>query len=140
MTEAKPGKETTTRGGDERETRPLAAPLSVVRIEDAAERLRSEAQYRLGDRNAVTLTKDGSMRVQLVTLNRRARLQENDPEGSLSAHVLEGSVTVTVEGRSEHVTSGSVALVAAGHRWEISADEESLLLVQLSWPPEPASR
>lgn len=140
MSEAVPGNETTTRGGDERETRPLAAPLSMVQLSDAAQRLRGEEQYRDGDRNAVTLVKDGSLRVQLVALKRGARLHENDPEGSLSAHVLEGRATVSVEGATETVDSGGIAVIGAGYAWEIAADDESLLLLQLSWPPEPASR
>jgi quercetin dioxygenase-like cupin family protein len=139
MSQDTPGNETTTRGGDERETRPLAAPLSVVRVGNAADRLRGEEPYRHGDRNAVTLVKDGSLRVQLVALKAGSRLHENDPEGSLSVQVLEGRATVTVEDGSERLGEGSLAVVAAGHRWEVVAEDDSLLLLQLNWPPEPAS-
>ena len=140
MSEPVRGNETTTRGGDERETRSLAAPLSVVSIGDAADRLRAEEPYRDGDRNAVTVVKDGTLRVQVVALKPGSRLHENDPEGSLSVQVIEGRATVTIEGASEALGAGSLAVIAAGHRWEVVADEETLLLVQLSWPPEPASR
>jgi quercetin dioxygenase-like cupin family protein len=138
MSDATPGNERTTRGGDERVARPLDAALSVVMIEEAAVRLRNEQPYRDGDRNTVTLAKNGPLRVQLVALKRGARLHENDPEGALSVHVLEGSARVTVAGSTEEVTKGSLAILAAGQAWEVTADEESLLLVQLSWPPEAA--
>ena len=138
MSQANPGNETTTRGGDERESRPLSASLAAFHVPDAAARLRGEDPYRTGDRNAVTLVKDGSLRVQLIALKSGGRLHENDPEGALSVHVIEGTATVTVAGTSETLHQGGLAAVGAGHAWEVVADEDALLLVQLSWPPEAA--
>ncbi len=138
MSDATPGNERTTRGGEERVARPLDAALSVVTIEEAAARLRSEQTYRDGDRNTVTLAKNGSLRVQLVALKSGARLHEDDPEGALSVHVIEGSARVSAADSTEHLGKGSLAILAAGQPWEVTADGDALLLVQLSWPPEPA--
>lgn len=139
MSDATPGNERTTRGGDERVARPLDAALSVVAIDEAAARLRREQPYQDGDRNTVTLAKNGLLRVQLVALKPGARLHENDPEGALSVHVLEGSARVKVADSTEQLEKGSLAILAAGHPWEVTAEDESLLLVQLSWPAEPAN-
>ena len=67
----------TTRGGEERETRSLSAP--VMRFELAAEaaRLRAEQPFAEGDRNARTLVKVGAFRLVLVTLRSGAAFSES---------------------------------------------------------------
>jgi quercetin dioxygenase-like cupin family protein len=56
----------------------------------------------------------------------------------LSVHVIEGSARVSVSDATEQLGAGSIAILAAGHPWDVTAEADSLLLVQLSWPPEAA--
>ncbi len=53
--------------------------------------------------------------------------------------VREGRVTIHAGERSTDVGPGQVAAVAAGHRWWAEASDDSVLLLNLSWPPEPGS-
>jgi quercetin dioxygenase-like cupin family protein len=129
----------TTHGGEEREARLLSAPLMRFALATEAERLRGERQYSEGDRNAATLAKIDWFRLTLVALREGATFSEADQRGSVALQILEGRVTVRVADQSADIARGELAVVAPGQPWEAVAVAESLLLVQLAWPPEPAS-
>lgn len=57
----------------------------------------------------------------------------------MALQVLEGQVVVEVGDERAEIGEAEVAVVAPGHPWEAVAIAESLLLVHLAWPPEPAT-
>lgn len=130
---------TTTGGSDERDARSLIAPLLGFRLEEEAFRLRAESPYIDGDRNARTLVKAGAFRLVLVAFRTGAAFDENDQRGTLALHVLEGRLAVRVGQDGIEVGEGEVAVVPAEHPWAAVAITDGLLLVHLSWPPEPGS-
>jgi quercetin dioxygenase-like cupin family protein len=130
---------TTTGGSDERDARSLIAPLLGFKLEEEASRLRAESAYIDGDRNARTLVKAGAFRLVLVAFRTGAALDENDQRGTLALHVLEGRLAVRVGRDGIEVGEGEVAVVPAEHPWTAVAITDGLLLVHLSWPPEPGS-
>jgi mannose-6-phosphate isomerase class I len=129
----------TTHGGEEREARLLSAPLMRFELAAEAERLRAERQYTLGDRNAATLAKIDWFRLTLVALHDGATFSETDQRGSVALQALEGRVSVRVADQTADIGRGELAVVAPGQSWEAVATAESLLLVHLAWPPDPAS-
>jgi len=129
----------TTHGGEERDARHLSAPLMRFALATEAERLRGERQYAEGDRNAATLAKIGWFRLTLVALQDGATFSETDQRGSVALQTLEGRVTVRAADQTAEIGRGELAVVAPGQPWEAVATAESLLLVHLAWPPEPAS-
>jgi quercetin dioxygenase-like cupin family protein len=130
---------TATHGGEEREARLLSAPLMRFELVAEAERLRAERQYALGDRNAATLAKIDWFRLTLVALHDGATFSETDQRGSVALQALEGRVSVRVADQTADIGRGELAVVAPGQPWEAIATAESLLLVHLAWPPDPAS-
>ena len=124
-----------TSGSDVREARELTAPLEVFRLEEEARRLTSEREWS-GDRNAVTLAKEGDLRLTLVALKRGAVLDQVEAHGRLSAHVLRGSVTVRRGQEQAQVSAGEVAAVDSGHPWSIEANDESAVLLTFAYPRE----
>lgn len=128
-----------TRGGEERESRSLSAPLLRFDLSEEATRLRGERPYADGDRNARTLAKVAWFRLTLVALRSGATFSEADQRGSVALQVLEGRIMVEVGGETAETGEAEVAVVAPGHPWVALAVAESLLLVHLAWPPEPAS-
>jgi quercetin dioxygenase-like cupin family protein len=130
---------TTTGGSDERDARSLIAPLFGFRLEEEAARLRAESAYIDGDRNARTLVKAGAFRLVLLTFRTGAAFDENDQRGTLALQVLEGRLALRVGQDGIEVGEGEVAVVPAEHPWAAVAITDGLLLVHLSWPPEPGS-
>jgi quercetin dioxygenase-like cupin family protein len=129
----------TTHGGEERDARLLRAPLMRFELAAEGERLRAERQYAVGDRNATTLAKIDWFRLTLVALQSGAAFSEEDQRGCVALQAIEGHVVVRVGDQTAKIREGELAVVAPGQPWEAVATAESLLLVHLAWPPEPAS-
>lgn len=128
-----------TSGGEERESRSLSAPLLRFDLAEEGTRLRGERPYTDGDRNARTLAKVAWFRLTLVALRSGATFSEADQRGTVALQVLEGRVLVEVGDETAETGESEVAVVAPGHPWVAVGLADSLLLVHLAWPPEPAS-
>lgn len=135
----RPHRLTTTGGSDEREARSLVAPLLGFNLAEEASRLRAESAYVDGDRNARTLVKTGAFRLVLLAFRSGAAFDEHDQRGTLALQVLEGRLAIRVGLDGMEVGEGEVAVVPAEHPWAAVAMTDGLLLVHLSWPPEPGS-
>ena len=130
---------TTTGGRDEREGRSMIAPLLRFDLAEEAARLRSEAEYLDGDRNAKTLVKAGAFRLVLLAFRLGATFDESDQRGGVGLHVFEGRLALRVGQDEIEIGDGEVAVVPAEQPWTAVALADGLLLMNLSWPPEPGS-
>jgi quercetin dioxygenase-like cupin family protein len=130
---------TTTGGSDEREARSLIGPLMGFKLAEEASRLRAESAYIDGDRNARTLVKAGAFRLVLLVFRSGAAFDENDQRGTLALQVLEGRLALRVAGDAMEIGEGEVGVVLGEHPWTALAVTDGLLLIHLSWPPEPGS-
>ena len=135
----RPRRLTTTGGSDERKGRSMIAPLLQFDLAREAACLRAEAEYLDGDRNAKTLVKVGAFRLVLLAFRDGAAFDENDQRGSVALHVLEGRVALRVGDEATEIGVGEVGVVSPDHPWTAVALSEGLVLIQLSWPPEPGS-
>lgn len=117
----------------------MIAPLLRFELAEEAARLRAEAEYLDGDRNAKTMVKAGAFRLVLLAFRVGAAFDENDQRGSLALHMLEGRVALRVGEEEIEIGAGEVAVVSPDHPWTAVALSDGLVLIQLSWPPEPGS-
>jgi quercetin dioxygenase-like cupin family protein len=108
-------------------------------LEQEAETLRGERAYLEGDRSARTLVKSDWFRLVLVALRPAAVFDEADQRGVVCVQVLEGSLQLRAGDTSSEVEVGSLAVVGPGQAWSARTTRETLMLLQLSWPPEPGS-
>lgn len=67
----------------------LAAPLLLFRFAEEVARLKGEPDWA-GGKRAITLTKQGGLRVVLIALRSGATLDEHVAAGALTVQVLEG--------------------------------------------------
>ena len=130
---------TTTGGSDERKARSMIAPLLRFELAEEAARLRAEAEYLDGDRNAKTLVKAGAFRLVLVAFRIGATFDENDQRGSVALQVLEGRMALRVGEEAIEIAAGEVAVVSPDQPWTADGLGDGLVLIQLSWPPVPGS-
>jgi quercetin dioxygenase-like cupin family protein len=131
---------TTTGGSDERQARSLSGPLLRFEIAAEAATLRTETSFLEGDRNARTLAKAGAFRLVLVVFRAGATFDENDQRGSVALQVLDGRVDVQVGEDRIEIGAAEIAVVSPDHPWKAVATTDGLLLLHLTWPPEPGSR
>src|SRR3954454_23803874 len=88
-----------TSGTDSRGSRPLIEDLMVFSLPAEIDSLRTEDQYRNGDRNSATLAKEVDFRVLLSVLRPGATLDEQDGDARASLQILDGTATLTVDGQ-----------------------------------------
>lgn len=118
----------------------MSTPLQQFDLAAEATRLRAESAFREGDRNARTLVKAEAFRLVLVAFKAGAAFDELDQRGTVALQLLEGRLAVRVGEDDVGIGEHDVAVVPAEHPWTALAISDGLLLLHLSWPPEPASR
>jgi quercetin dioxygenase-like cupin family protein len=132
------GEYDSTSGSDTRESRALMGRLLVFDLHAEIRRLRSEEQWTDGDRNSVTLAKDVDFRVLLTVLRRGVTIDETDGDARASIQLISGEATLEADGRSIRLSSGQLAALDQGVAWNLSATEDSALLLTLAWPRDKA--
>lgn len=133
-----PGPADQTSGTDVRGARPLMERLMVFSLGDEIARLREEPAWQSGDRNSVTLAKESDFRVLLTVLRPGAQLEEQDGEGRLSVHLVEGRARLDSDGEEAELAAGDLATIDTDTPWRLEAQSESAVLTTLAWPGGPA--
>jgi hypothetical protein len=109
------------------------------------EQLKQEEVWRRNARNGKTLVKEGGLRVTLTALKANATMPDEHVDGRMTVQVLQGSISLRVgdlaaEGpgpppaaMTDRLRAGQVAAIDSAIPWDITADEESVLLLTIAW-------
>lgn len=106
-------------------------PLVHFRINEQLERLKQEPTWRGGDRNAITLTKEPTLRVVLIAMKKGATLREHQTSGPITIQAVSGSLRLSAGGQVLELGPREVAIIESAIDHEVQALEESALLVTL---------
>ena len=117
-----------------RPDRPVEGPLLHVLLAEQVDRLKQEPTWRERGRNAITVSKEPGLRVVLMVLGQGAKISEHQSAGPLTLHVLSGSVIFRSGGRAPTVAAGELLVLEAAIDHEVSAVEESVILLTLAEP------
>ena len=112
--------------------RPVMVPLLHVGLADQLDRLKQESTWRTSRRNAITLTKEPTLRLVLLLLGKGTKMPEHQAVGPLTLHVLSGSVAFRAGDRAEEVGSGELIVLESAIGHEVEALEESACLLTLA--------
>jgi quercetin dioxygenase-like cupin family protein len=115
--------------------RPVTVPLLHVRLADQLDRLKQESTWRTSGRNAITLTKEPTLRLVLLLLGKGTKMPEHQAAGPLTLHVLSGSVAFRAGDRTEEVSAGELIVLESAIGHDIEALEESACLLTLASAP-----
>jgi quercetin dioxygenase-like cupin family protein len=115
-----------------RPDRPVEVPLLHVRLAEQLDRLKQEPTWRERGRNAITLTKEPSLRLVLMVLSQRTKISEHQAAGPLTLHVLSGSVIFRTGGRADPLGAGELIVLEAAIGHEVEALQESTMLLTLA--------
>lgn len=107
----------------------LAGPLLAVHLAEELQRLHEEPTWRSGSRNAVTLVKDGALRVVLVALHGGATMEEHSARGPVTVQVLAGRLRFIAPGTSLEMAPGQLVALEPALLHEVTALEDSALLL-----------
>jgi quercetin dioxygenase-like cupin family protein len=115
-----------------RPDRPVAVPLLHLRLADELGRLRQESTWRTSGRNAITLTKEPTLRLVLLLLGKGTTMPEHQTAGPLTLQVLSGLVAFRAGDRAKEVGPGELIVLESAIGHEIEALEESAVLLTLA--------
>ncbi len=115
--------------------RPLAAPLLQFRLADEVARLQGEQGWTAGKR-AITLAKQGGLRVVLIALRAGAALDEHLAAGALTLQVLEGRVGFDAGAETRALLPRELLVIEPGLPHDVRALDESVFLLTLAQPIE----
>jgi quercetin dioxygenase-like cupin family protein len=114
-----------------RAERPADVPLLHTALAAEIERLRGEPGWETSDRNAITLAKQGPLRVVLVVFKPGARLQEHRASGPVTVQVVSGHVTLTAAERVVQLVTGDLVTLQPALPHAVEAVDESALLLTI---------
>ncbi len=112
----------------------MAGPLLCFGLEEQIRRLRDEPAPTSGNRNAITLIKDGPLRVVLVLLAGGSLLDEHTVPGPATILVGSGRVRFQARGEERELDAGALVAVESGVPHAALALEESALLLTVVDP------
>ncbi len=83
---------------------------------------------------AKTLYKNADFRVVLITMEPGAHMKEHHTDGSISIHVLKGSVRVNAQGQEHKLSTAGLFTLAPSIKHDVEALDDSAFLLTISWP------
>jgi quercetin dioxygenase-like cupin family protein len=83
---------------------------------------------------AKTLYKSDDFRTVLITMERGAQMKEHHADGTISIHVLKGSMRVQAQGQAHGLATASLFTLAPSIKHDVEALEDSAFLLTISWP------
>jgi quercetin dioxygenase-like cupin family protein len=83
---------------------------------------------------AKMLFKKSDFRMVLIMMDKGAILKEHHADGTISVHVLKGSIDFRVHGETHNLRTNGVLTLGASIKHELEAREDSAILLTIAWP------
>ena len=81
-----------------------------------------------------SLFKKPDFRMLLISMDKGAVLKEHHVDGTISVHVLQGSIRFTAQGEAHNLRVHGVVTLGASIKHQVEALENSAFLLTIAWP------
>ncbi len=123
----------TTTGSDERPAQRLAGTLLLFDLTAELTQLQAESEWVSGDRNAITLVKEGDLRITLTALRSGARMDPHRTDGYTSVQVMAGRLRI-VSADTHDLSTGDLLVIGKAVVHEVVALEDAAFLLTIALP------
>ena len=124
-----------TTGTAQRPGQPHSGNAMTFDLADEARRLRGEDVWQRNEHNARTLVKEQHLRVVALAMQAGGVVPQHLVEGSVTVHVLAGSVRVDADGRQIMLRPGNLLVLDYAIQFGIQAPEEAEILLTIVYGP-----
>jgi hypothetical protein len=111
--------------------RALDAPVVLADIPTFIKQLKSEKAWEEGDRNSITLFKNGRMRIVLVAMHKHAEMTTERPENIFSIQVLNGRLQIETTNGSIDAYEEQLVALHKNIDYKITAVKKSVFLLTI---------
>lgn len=111
--------------------RTLDDQILVFDLAKTIERIKQEDPWRKGDRNAITLLKNGSLRIVLIALRSQSEINFNQSGNMLSVQLIEGSAHINMKNQWAILRKGALVTLHEDVKHSLIALEESVILLTI---------
>ncbi len=126
---SKPGED-----GKTRVRQQLAAPALKICLPTAIKQQRKDdAWLRSSGRTATTLAKYPDLRIVLVSMAAKAKMQEHKAAGRVSIHTLSGCIRLRLLDQTVDVPAGHLLTLDCCVPHDVEALKQSTFLVTIAW-------
>jgi quercetin dioxygenase-like cupin family protein len=115
--------------------RSLDEPFLLFSLTETFEKIKTEAPWTNGDRNAITLMKSASMRVVLIALKSHANINFHHSGNPSSVQVLQGSANFHSRNNITLLQRGDLLTLHKNVEHTLTANEESVILLTIDVCP-----
>ena len=112
--------------------RPLTGPNLTFDLNSQLAELRREEAYQKHGRAGRTLARSGRMRITLVAMTRGNVIGTHQAESPMTLHVLSGHIRFRAGDGDHELGAGQLLFFGPGDAHDLTATEESALLLTLS--------
>ena len=112
--------------------RSLAGPVLTFDLPSQLAELRQEEAYERSGRAGRTLAKSGRLRLTLVAMATGNVIGTHQADSPLTIHLLSGHLRFRIDSQEQEMRSGQVLFFGPGDAHDITATEESALLITIS--------
>ena len=112
--------------------RPLAGPVLAFDLAEQIAALRAEEPYSRSGRAGRTLAKSGRFRLVLTAMASGNVIGTHQADSPMTLQVVQGSLRFRTNGEEYTLSTGQVLFFGPGEAHDITATEESALLLTLS--------
>ena len=110
----------------------LDAPLVQMDLNAFKTQIKEEESWKTGDRNAITVFKNDSMRMVLIALHSGAEMKAHKAKGTISVQVLEGQISFRTAMDTAELSVGQMIALHGDILHSVYAHEESMFLLTMS--------
>ena len=112
--------------------RPLTAPFLTFDLAEHLAEMRTEDGYSRSGRSGRTLAKSGRFRATLVVMAQGNVIGTHQADSPMTLQVLSGHIRFRTGGEDQELRSGQLLFFGPGEAHDLTAVEESSLLLTLS--------
>jgi quercetin dioxygenase-like cupin family protein len=116
------------------DNRPLRAPLLRFSIDKEIDRMKKESSWIDGDRDAITLQKNSSLRVVLITMHKGAVLHKHKVEGPITVFVLSGKIIFSAGDDKTNASENELIVLEKTIPHDVEALEDAVFILTIIQP------
>lgn len=110
----------------------IDAALVPIDLPLFMEKIKEEASWKDGQRNAITVFKTDGLRIVLIALRQGTEMARHTAEGIISVQVLEGGIQFMTDQKTVELNEGQMLALHEKIPHSVKALQESIFLLTLT--------